>query len=242
TVDTVIEELDRARRDIPEAELFVLSEYCFDTPVPPAVCDWCARNRKYLVAGGKKPLNGDEFIDTAFVISPTGETVFEQGKSVPIQFFNDGLPARDQKLWESPWGKIGIAICYDLSYSRVIDRLVELGAQGLIIPTMDAVDWGEHQHWLHAHVAPIRAREYRIPIFRVASSGISQLVDAQGRERVTAPFPGQGERLHGRMLLGATGSRPLDRFLAVPAVIAVGAFVSYLVVCNLRERFKPRSR
>ncbi len=45
--------------------------------------------------------------------------VFKQAKSVPIEFFQDGRPAAEQRLWHSPWGNLGICICYDLSYSRV---------------------------------------------------------------------------------------------------------------------------
>jgi apolipoprotein N-acyltransferase len=162
--------------------------------------------------------------------------VFEQGKSVPIQFFNDGLPARQQQLWESPWGKVGIAICYDLSYSRVIDRLVQQGAQALIIPTMDAEDWGEHEHRLHARIGPLRAREYGIPIFRVASSGISQVVDRSGAVTATAPFPGQGERVVGRLHIGPPGRLPWDRYLALPAVVAVAGLLVYLSVRRLEAR------
>src|SRR5205085_578061 len=123
--------------------------------------------------------------------------VFRQGKSVPVQFFKDGLPAKSQRVWESPWGRIGICICYDLSYTRVTDGLIRLGAQAIIVPTMDVVAWGRHQHELHARVAPIRAAEYGVPIFRVGSSGISQLIDASGRTMATAGFPGAGAMLGG---------------------------------------------
>ena len=168
-------------RSYPDTELVVLSEYTFDGPVPAAVKEWCRDNRRYLIVGGKDPAPGGNFYDTAFVVGPGGDIVFRQVKAVPIQFFKDGLPAPEQKLWESPWGKIGICVCYDLSYTRVTDRLVRLGAQALIVPTMDMVDWGQAQHELHARIAPVRATEYGLPIFRVASSGISQLVDRAGQ-------------------------------------------------------------
>ena len=239
----MLESLERAVRECPDLDVITLSEYAFDGEIPTNVRTWCREHRRYLVAGGKELLaGGDQFIDTVFVISPVGEVVFQQGKSVPIQFFNDGLPAREQKVWESPWGKIGIAICYDLSYSRVIDRLVAAGAQALIIPTMDAQDWGEHEHRLHARIAPVRAREYGIPIYRVASSGISQFVDSRGRVVASAPFPGHGQRLEGRLVLGEAGRLPIDRFLAVPAVIAVGALLAYLALCRVRELTEPWRR
>jgi apolipoprotein N-acyltransferase len=236
---TVLAALDRAVAEHRKADIFVLSEYCFHGRIPPEIYTWCLRHEKYLVAGGKEPLDpSPQYFNTVFVINPKGKLEFQQAKSVPIQFFNDGLPAREQKLWASPWGKIGLAICYDLSYSRIIDRLVEAGAEGLIIPTMDAEDWGAHQHRLHARIAPARAREYGLPIFRLASSGISQLVDRNGNVLASAPFPGQGELLVGRLELGTPGKLPLDRYLALPAVIAIGTLLAYLAACNLQDRYR----
>ncbi|MGE5190855.1 MAG: nitrilase-related carbon-nitrogen hydrolase [Deltaproteobacteria bacterium] len=233
--DEVLAALDRALADEPGLDLVVLGEYCFDGAVPQSTRDWCARHEKHLIAGGKEFLAGsDQFYDMAFVISPTGEIVFSQAKAVPIQFFNDGLPAQEQRVWKSPWGNIGIAICYDLGYARVIDRLVEQGAQALIIPTMDAEDWGEHEHRLHARVAPVRAREYGIPIFRLASSGISQFVDRDGRVIAAAPFPGQGERLIGSLAFSGPGKLPIDRYVALPAVVVVAMLIGYLALFRLR--------
>ncbi len=172
--------LDKALARNTNAAVFVLSEYTLESGVPEALKDWCRDHQRYLVVGGKDLVTNDVYYNTAFVIGTNGDIVFKQAKSVPIQFFHDGLPAEKQELWESPWGKIGICICYDLSYTRVTDPLVEQGALLLIVPTMDVSDWGRHQHELHSRVAPVRAAEYGIPIFRVASSGISQAVNGSG--------------------------------------------------------------
>jgi apolipoprotein N-acyltransferase len=206
--------LKDALRAHPDTELLVLSEYTFGEPVPAAVKAWCRQNSRYLIVGGKDPAPGATFYNTAYVVGPGGDIIFRQVKAVPIQFFKDGLPAPEQKLWSSPWGKIGICICYDLSYTRVTDRLVKLGAEALIVPTMDVADWGRAQHELHARIAPVRAAEYGLPIFRVASSGISQLVDRSGRVTATAPCPGDGAVLAGTLERRCRGSRPLDRWLA----------------------------
>jgi apolipoprotein N-acyltransferase len=208
----------------------VLSEYTFDGPVPVSVKNWCRKNRRYLVVGGKDPIADDAFYNTAFVIGPDGDVAFRQVKVVPIQFFKDGRPAREQKLWNSPWGKIGICVCYDLSYTRVTDRLVKLGAEALVVPTMDVADWGQAQHELHGRIAPTRAAEYGLPIFRLASSGISQVVDCAGHVTATAPFPGDGAALAGTLELRGAGCRPLDRWLAplavgVTALLAIGFLI-----------------
>jgi apolipoprotein N-acyltransferase len=231
------EHLDALVRRHPEAELLVLSEYTLDGPVPPCVMNWCRRNERYLILGGKSPLSATTFRNTAFVVGPTGEIVFEQAKVVPIQFFSDGEPAPDQRVWESPWGRIGICICYDLSYTRVTDRLIELGAQALIVPTMDVMDWGKHQHLLHSRIAPMRAAEYEVPIFRVASSGVSQLIDGYGRSLSCAAIGAEGATIAGKLELPPRGTLPTDRWLA-----PISTFVAFLVLVYAMAWRKPTTR
>jgi len=225
----VISALDKLIATKPETQIIVLCEYAFLGPIPEKIKTWCKDHQRYLVAGGKDPLPSGDFYDTAFVVGTNGDIVFKQGKSVPVQFLKDGLPAREQKLWDSPWGKIGICICYDLSYTRVTDRLVRLGAQAMIVPTMDVVEWGKHEHELHARVARVRAAEYHIPIFRVASSGISQLVDRSGVEQASAGFTGQNEMLSGKMFINQPGSLPIDRWLGPASVGVSGLIILFLM-------------
>ncbi len=232
----VLLRLNELIRKQPESELVVLSEYTFGEPVPESIRTWCREHHRYLIVGGKEPVNRTNFYNTAFVVSPEGSIIFRQVKSVPIQFFKDGLPARGQDLWSSPWGKIGICICYDLSYSRVTDRLVKLGAEALIVPTMDVADWGERQHKLHARVAPVRAAEYGIPVFRLASSGISQLVDAHGRVLASGPCPGDGAIVCGTLELQGAGRLPIDRWLVLLGVALTLAIVLSAICKKLRRK------
>ena len=226
TEQEVLVRLNELIRKYPQAQLLVLSEYTFSEPIPEKILKWCQEKAKYLIVGGKEPVSGN-FYNTAFVISPEGKIVFRQAKSVPIQFFKDGLPAPEQRVWDSPWGKIGICICYDLSYSKVTDKLVQLGAKALVVPTMDVADWGQRQHELHARIAPLRAAEYGVPVFRVASSGISQAIDQKGCVRATAPFLGEGAMLSTTLEIGAAGRRPLDRWLAPLATVATGLLIGF---------------
>lgn len=234
----IIPALEQLRRAHPETDLFVLSEYTFDGPVPKRVGDWCRQHGKFLIAGGKDERPDHTFYNTAFVIGTNGDVVFQQAKSVPIQFFKDGLPATDQKLWRSPWGGLGLCICYDLSYTRVTDALIRAGAQALIVPTMDVVDWGEHQHRLHARVAPVRAAEYGVPILRVASSGISQLVDADAVVTAVVPFAKDGASITGSLPLVQGGRLPWDRIVARAAVGVTAAVLGWLVIVSLFLRFR----
>jgi len=228
--------LDQALAKNTNAPIFVLSEYTLDGPVPDSLKNWCRNNSRFLVVGGKDFVTNDIYYNTAFVVGTNGEIVFKQAKSVPIQFFKDGLPAQKQEVWDSPWGKIGICICYDLSYTRVTDELVRQGAQLLIVPTMDMLEWGRHQHELHARVAPVRAAEYGIPIFRVASSGISQAVTGSGYVVAKTSIPGDGEIFSAQLRLPRQGSLPLDRFLAPICTGVTGIVTAALLLLAWKEK------
>jgi apolipoprotein N-acyltransferase len=238
----VIFHLNQLIKKYPDAQLLVLCEYTFTGPVPESIKAWCKKHQRYLVVGAEDPAAGSNYYDTAFVIGPSGDIVFRQAKCVPIQFFRDGLPARTQALWESPWGKLGFCVCYDLSYTRVTDQLIRLGAQAIIVPTMDVADWGRHQHELHARVAPIRAAEYGVPVFRLASSGISQSVNTFGLEDATAPMPGDGAMLFGKLSLPKSGSLPWDRVIAPLSVGVTCLMIGWLTIahfCAKKRLSKP---
>jgi apolipoprotein N-acyltransferase len=229
--------LDRLAIAHPEAQVLVLSEYSFLGPVPQSVRDVVRKHRRYLIAGGMKLLPGEKFFDTAFVIAPDGRDLFEQPKSVPVQLMDDGLPAPDRHVWDSPWGKIGIGVCYDISYARVMDDFVRQGAQGIIVPTMDPAKWGQYERrMLHGRLAPVRAAEYGIPIFGVWSSGESQLVDRRGRIIATANYPGQGQMIAGPFDLRDRGSIPPDRLLAIGSMAATALLILLLAYRKLMQR------
>ena len=120
------------------------------------------------------------------------------------------------------------------------DELIRLGAQALVVPTMDVVQWGGHEHKLHARVGRVRAAEYGMPIIRVASSGLSQLIDGTGRELATAGFPGREAMLAAQIHPAAKGQVPPDRWLAALAVAVTGLLMAWICVDAVREKFLKR--
>ncbi|MBL9139048.1 MAG: hypothetical protein JNK85_24485 [Verrucomicrobiales bacterium] len=221
--------LDQLLARYPATQLCVLPEYTLDGAPGGDLMSWCRAHRQYLVVGGRELLENGRFRNTAWVIDASGDIVFRQAKSVPIQFFNDGEAASNQAVWSSPWGALGIAICYDLSYTRVMDRLVRQGAEALLIPTMDSLSWGAHQHALHARIAPIRAAEYGIPICRSASSGVSQVVDREGSITSSAPFCEEVAFFAGSLQVDGPGRLPIDRWLAPAATVITAGLIGWLV-------------
>jgi apolipoprotein N-acyltransferase len=239
TPNDVIRNLDEALRQAPLALLFVMSEYTYNEAPPPELLNWCREHTRHVLVGGKDLVwdrQGDtEVYNTAFVIGPDGAVHHKQAKSVPIQFMNDGLPAKYRHVWDGPLGKIGIAICYDMNYSRVMDELIQKDAALLVIPAFDSMSWGNHAHRLSAQLAAVRSAEYGVPLFRLASSGFSRIVTPDGKVAVEIGVPGQGHVIHGQVYLPANGRRPLDRWLAWPCVILTAGLAVFLIADAVRR-------
>jgi apolipoprotein N-acyltransferase len=105
---------------------------------------------------------------------------------------------------------------------------------------MDVDYWGRHQHELHARVAPVRAAEYGIPIFRVASSGISQAVTGGGNVVAQTSIGGYGEIFSAQLRLPRQGSIPLDRYLAPLCTGVTGLVLALLLLLAWKDkRIKP---
>ena len=102
-------------------------------------------------------------------------------------------------------------------------------------------EWGTYQHRLHARVGPMRAAEYRVPVMRLASSGISQVAWPDGRLTETRGIPGHAEILAAELPLKIAARRPLDRWLAWPAVLFTGVVALWGFWLALWER-KPARR
>ena len=79
-----------------------------------------------------------------------------------------------------------------MDYTDVSRNLAARGAEVLVFPTADLQSWGRVQHMQHAGMTALRAVETRRAMFRVASSGVSQVVDAHGRVVASLGFDKRG--------------------------------------------------
>ncbi len=130
---------------------------------------------------------GNLFYNTALIVGPDGGIRGKYHKAHPIQLFADGVPGRDFPAYPTPAGKLGLAICYDCDFAWPLLQSVRNGANILVVPTMDAKSWSDLQHRQHARMAQARAAELGRPMARATTSGVSQLLDAQGEELATIP-------------------------------------------------------
>ncbi|MBF0417816.1 MAG: apolipoprotein N-acyltransferase [Magnetococcales bacterium] len=125
------------------------------------------------------------------------------GEYIPLRFLvpdsvhklthgsKDFTPGPGPALLGWEMGDIGPLICYEVIFPDEVRQLARQGARWLINLTNDG--WfGESAKPQHLSMARMRAVENRLPMIRVANSGISAVIDPLGRELGRIPSNEQG--------------------------------------------------
>ena len=107
---------------------------------------------------------------------------FEHGKSL----VNLPLVNVDETMDEDEQIKVGTSICFESAFPNHFRQFVKKGADVMGILTNDAWFVGTAFPELHLAMAPIRAVENRIAVFRCANGGYSCVINSLGQ--ITSPF------------------------------------------------------
>ncbi|BDS08898.1 apolipoprotein N-acyltransferase [Oceaniferula spumae] len=144
-----------------------------------------------MVVGTQTAAPDDAWRNTALTLD--GESFLgEHYKNHTVHFFDDGLAGTEAKAVQTVHGKIGTPICFDSDYQDVIRRMTKDGAEFFAIPSMDAIHWGEMEHYQHAELFRHRAAENGRWIAVAATSGMTQVIDPNGNRVVSIPIIDEG--------------------------------------------------
>ncbi|MDR3270044.1 MAG: carbon-nitrogen hydrolase family protein [Peptococcaceae bacterium] len=117
-----------------------------------------ARREKVFLVGGSIPERGEEdkIYNTALIINDRGELVakyrklhlFDVRLKNGFQYHESAtMSAGDQiMVVDSPWGKIGVLVCYDLRFPELTRLMAMAGAKMIIAPAAFTKNTGV-SHW-----------------------------------------------------------------------------------------------
>jgi len=110
-------------------------------------------------------------------ISPTGETLFTYHKAKPTYpgecDYGDGII----KYFDSPYGRIGSAICFDMDFPSLISQTGKMDIDIMLVP---GSDWEEISPY-HSYVASARGIENGFNMVRSTFKGFSASFDYKGQ-------------------------------------------------------------
>ena len=167
-----------------------------DDGVLAAVCAAARAHRVWVHLGSLALAAGDMFANRGFLIDDTGAIRARYDK---IHLFDVALPGGESYresaayrpgdaavLTDTPWGPIGLTICYDLRFPALYRALAEAGAVMLSVPAAFTATTGA-AHW---HVL-LRARAIETGCFVIAAAQTGVHADGRatyGHSLVVAPW------------------------------------------------------
>lgn len=161
--------------------------------------------KSYLLFGSPAhELRNDStvFLNSAFVISPSGKTIARGdkmhmvpfGEYVPLgRFFpfvsklvtgiGDFSPGEHATPLPIGRTQAGLLVCYEVVFPELARDYVRNGARILINITNDAWFGNSSAPYQHLSIATFRAVETRTPLIRAANTGITAIIDQNGHIR-----------------------------------------------------------
>jgi predicted amidohydrolase len=123
-----------------------------------AVMQETARRHRIWLLGGTVPMLRDGAVrNRAPLISAEGQLVFQE-KRVMTRFENEQWQVsagEEPAVFDTPWGRIGIAICYDVEFPMLVRAQVEAGAWLILAPSCTDTVWGFNRVHLSARARAI---------------------------------------------------------------------------------------
>lgn len=100
-----------------------------------ALRDLAVRRRVYICWGfAERESATDIFYNSALVVGPTGEVLCHYRKVNAESRWGCPGPARQDNVFSTPWGTVGVLICSDSYYSLLVRATVLRGARLLLVP------------------------------------------------------------------------------------------------------------
>lgn len=140
----------------------------------------------WIVAGSATLRWGQtsRIFNTAPVITPTGQVLYRQHKVNLVEMEGKGgldlepAPLNYMGAVQSPFGNLGVAICFDAFFPEVRESLRNLGATILLQPSANNGPWNDWQQedWLRSsYQAVVRNKEFRLAVNPMLVGGLWDL-------------------------------------------------------------------
>lgn len=138
----------------------------------------------------------------SYFFSPSKKCAYQDKCFLTPSEIDEGILSKSkiQRLFETPFGKIGICICYDVEFPFLVRNLVDAGAVLILIPSCASTIHGFYRVFLSCRA---RALENQCYVVQSALVGQTDVEIAYGASSICGPiddgFPHDGLIAKGQM-------------------------------------------
>jgi predicted amidohydrolase len=165
-----------------------------------------ARRHQATIVASSFPVRvGERYRNRAYLATPDERLRFQE-KLMMTRFEAEewGISAGDAvRVFNTPVGRIGISICYDIEFPLIARRQAEAGAKLILTPSCTDTLAGHHRVHVGARARALESQAYVAVAPTVGSAPWSPAVDVNvGRAAIYSP-PDRGLPDDGTLALGA---------------------------------------
>ncbi len=167
-----------------QPDLILLPENWQNLPEEPedsgtirTLADIARAHRVYILHASQLRLNTGEKVNSALLLDRQGEVAFRYDKAYPYwsEFSDDParntLPGRTPQVVDTDFGRLGIAICFDVNFPQVWAAMADAGAELVVWPSAYPAGLQLTAHALNHHY----------PIVTATAEGCCAVIDLDGQ-------------------------------------------------------------
>lgn len=135
---------------------FVKNAEPYGGRITSALAAMAGENGLWLVGGSMPEREGEYIYNTSFVFDPQGRLIARHRKAHLFDINVRGgqrfcesdtfTAGTGPTVFDTPWGRLGVCICFDIRFPRFISEYAALGARALIVPAAFNMTTGP-LHW-----------------------------------------------------------------------------------------------
>ena len=138
------------------------------------LADWARKYHLLLIGGSVPEVDGELLYNTSFVFNAEGQQLARHRKihlfdvDLPGMHFHEShtfTPGSDITVFDSEFGRVGVAICFDVRFPELFRAMARRGAELICLPAQFNMTTGP-AHW----EATMRMRAVDNELFFVAAS------------------------------------------------------------------------
>jgi len=159
----------------------------------------------YILLGSHIP-SGKKFFDGALLYSPEGKLsgTYQAVQAPPFRSLNETTETQYQLL-ETPFGKIGVLLCYEDSQSRIAQNALETGADFILALSNPGHFKDTLLPQKHLYQDQLRAIETGRFVIRVSPNGPTAIINPKGKLK-SQTFANQKTIIYGQIGKGRVRS------------------------------------